>query len=131
MTVQGNMELVRSGYAAFAAGDMDALLELFSSDIVQTVPGSSPIAGAHKGAQNVLAMYGQLFERSGGTLRVELEDLMSDGGDRVVAVHRATAERNGETYDSREALLFTIVDGRVTEMQDFFTDIEASDSFWS
>jgi uncharacterized protein len=131
MTVQDNLELVRRGYAAFGAGDMDALLELFSPDIVQTVPGSSPLAGAHKGPQNVLAMYGQLFERSGGTIRVDLEDVMSDGGDRVIAVHQATAERNGETFSAREALLFTIVDGKVVEMQDFFTDIEASDSFWS
>jgi uncharacterized protein len=131
MTAQDNLELVRRGYAAFVAGDMDALLELFSPDIVQTVPGSSPLAGSHKGAENVLALYGQLFERSGGTLRVELEDVMSDGGDRVISVHQVTAERNGQTYSAREALVFTIVDGKVAEMQDFFTDIEASDSFWS
>jgi uncharacterized protein len=131
MTVQDNLELVRRGYAAFGAGDMDALLELFSPDIVQTVPGSSALSGSHKGAQNVLALYGQLFEMSGGTLRVDLEDVMSDGGDRTIAVHRVTAERNGETFSSREALLFTIVDGKVVEIQDFFTDIEASDSFWS
>jgi ketosteroid isomerase-like protein len=131
MTVQDNLDLVRRGYAAFGAGDADTLLELFSPDIVQTVPGSSALAGSHKGAQNVLALYGRLAELSGGTIRVELEDALSDGGDRVITVHQVTAERDGETYSAREVLLFTIVDGKVVEIQDFLADIEANDSFWS
>lgn len=131
MAVEDNLEVVRRGYAAFSAGDMATLSELFAPDIVHVVPGSSQLAGAHKGPQNVLAMYGKLAELSGGTVRVELEDVLSDGGDRVVAIHRATAERNGQTLTEREALLFTIVDGKVAEIQDFFADIERNDSFWS
>jgi uncharacterized protein len=105
--------------------------ELFAPDIVHAVPGSSAVSGAHKGPQNVLAMYGKLAELSGGTVRVELEEVLSDGGSRVIAIHRTNAERNGQTLSVREALLFTIVDGKVTEIQDFFGDIEAVDSFWS
>jgi ketosteroid isomerase-like protein len=131
MGVQENLELVRRGYAAFTAGNTAVLSELFAPDIVQNVPGSSPLAGAHKGPQNVLAMYGKLAELSGGTVSVELEDVLSDGGDRVIAIHRASAERNGQTLSEREALLFTIVDGKVAEIQDFLADIERSDSFWS
>jgi uncharacterized protein len=131
MSAEANLELVRRGYAAFSAGDTDTLIELFAPDVVQSVPGSSAISGDHKGPQNVLAMYGRLAEMAAGTLRVELEDVLSDGGNRVIAVHRASAERNGQPWSAREALLFTIVDGKVTEMQDFFIDIEATDSFWS
>jgi uncharacterized protein len=131
MAVRDNLEVVRRGYAAFSAGDTATLSELFAPDVVHVVPGSSPLAGAHKGPQNVLAMYGKLAELSGGTVRVELEDVLSDGGDRVIAIHRASAERNGQTLAEREALLFTIVDGKVAEIQDFFADIERNDSFWS
>lgn len=131
MGVQDNLELVRRGYAAFGAGDTATLSELFAPDIVHAIPGSAPISGAHKGPQNVLALYGKLAELSGGTLRVELEDVLSDGGDRVIAIHRGTAERNGEKLDQREALLFTIVDGKVADVQDFFPDIERNDRFWT
>jgi hypothetical protein len=131
MTVEDNYDVVRRGYAAFSAGDTDTLTELFAPDIVHTVPGSSAVSGAHKGPQNVLAMYGKLAELSGGSVRVELEDVLSDGGSRVIAIHRANAERNGQTLAVREALLFTIVDGKVTEIQDFFGDIEAADAFWT
>jgi len=62
---------------------------------------------------------------------VELEDLLSDGGDRVIAVHRATAERHGQKVTTREALLFTVVDGKVAEVQDFVTDIAAMSALWS
>ena len=120
------------GYAAFSAGDTDTLTELFAPDIVHAVPGSSAVSGDHKGPQNVLAMYGKLAELSGGSVRVELEDVLSGWRQRhVIAIHRADAERNGQTLAVREALLFTIVDGKVTEIQDFFGDIGAADSFWS
>jgi ketosteroid isomerase-like protein len=131
MTVEENFELVRRAYAAFNAGDADALVEVFAADIVHAVPGSSAIAGSHKGTQDVLTMYGRLAELSGGSVRVELEDLLSDGENRVVAIHRTTAERDGQTMSEREVLLITIVDGKVAEIQDFFTDIKRIDSFWS
>jgi uncharacterized protein len=131
MTVENNLELVRRAYAAFGAGDTDTLNELFAPDIVHIVPGSSAISGAHKGTQNVLAMYGKLAEMSGGSLRVELENVLSDGGDRVIAIHHTSAERNGQTLSVKEALLCTVVDGKVAEIQDFFADIKQVDAFWS
>ena len=131
MTVADNLELVRRAYAAFSAGDVDTLSGLMAPDIVHTVPGSSALSGAHKGLPDVLTLYGQLAERSAGTVRVELEDVLSDGGDRVIAIHLATAERAGKTLSAREALLFTIAGGKVAEIQDFFADIESNDLFWS
>lgn len=131
MSVEDNLELVRRGYAAFGAGDADTLSELFAPDIVHAVPGSSPLSGDHKGTPAVLALYGQLAELSGGSIRIELEDVLSDGGNRVIAIHRANAVRNDQTMSAREALLFTIVDGKVVEIQDFFAGIATIDSFWS
>jgi ketosteroid isomerase-like protein len=131
MTVQENLDLVRRGYAAFSAGDAEGLMAVFAPDIAHIVPGSGPISGAHKGVEAVLALYGQLAERSNGTMRVDLETVTSDGGDRVVAIHTATAERNGATITQRDALLFTISDGKVVEIQDFMEDIDANDAFWS
>ena len=131
MTVTENLDLVRRGYAAFSAGNAAGLKAVFSSDITHLVPGSSPMSGAFKGTESVLGLYGQLAELSDGTMAVDLETVMSDGGDRVIAIHTSTAERNGTSLTQREALLFTISDGKVVEIQDFFEDIEANDQFWS
>ena len=126
-----NIDIVRRAYAAFSAGDMDALLALFKPDVVHSVPGSGAISGDHKGPQEVLSLYGSLASLSDGTVRVELEDVLSDGGNRVVSIHSATATRNGVTRTTREALLITIDDGKVASIQDFFADIDAEDKFWS
>lgn len=131
MTGQDNVELVRKAYAAFSAGDMETLSQLYAADVSHTVPGTSPPAGAHKGLDNVMAMYGQLAELSGATMALVLEDVLSDGENRVFSVHQATATRNGKTLSAREALLVTIVDGKIAEIQDFFADVEANDAFWS
>lgn len=131
MSAEGNLETVRTGYAAFSRGDMDALMELYNDDAVHTVPGSSQISGAHKGKGSILALYGKLFELSGGTLRVQLEHVLTDGNNRVVSVHTSSMEKDGETYTQTEALLFTFVNGKVAEIQDFFTDIALNDRLFS
>ena len=126
-----NLELVRRGYAAFSAGDMETLKGLFKADIVHSVPGTSAIAGDHKGQDEVLAMYGNLFALSEGTMAVELEDVLSDGGDHVISIHKATASRNGETRVSRDCLLFMVEAGKIASIQDFFADLEGENQFWS
>jgi ketosteroid isomerase-like protein len=126
-----NVELVRRVYAAFSAGDVETLSKLLSADAVHVVPGNSPISGAHKGQESVLKMYGDLATRTNNTMKVELEEVLSNGSDQVIAVHRSTAERAGKKLNQREALLFTISNDRIVEIRDFFTDIAAQDAFWA
>ena len=131
MTVQENLDAVRRGYAAFTTGDIDTLRQLMAEDVVHFVPGTSAIAGAHKGIDSVLELYGQLVTLSNGSMTVELEEVLSNGADQVIAIHTGRATRNGKTIETREALLFTLRDGKVAEVQDFFTDIDEQDAFWS
>ena len=102
-----------------------------AADAAHIVPGKSELSGAHKGIDNILTLYAALGERSNGTLSIDLEDVVSDGGDRVVAIQTLRAEREGKKLEAREALLFTISAGRVVEIQDFFPDIDANDAFWA
>jgi ketosteroid isomerase-like protein len=131
MGVEQNLESVRQGYGAFSRGDMQSLLQLYDDDAAHIVPGSSKVSGAHKGKDNILALYGSLFDLSGGTLRVQLEHVMSDGDDRVIAVHTSSLEKDGESTTQTEALLFTFRDGKVIEIQDFFADIALNDRLFS
>jgi uncharacterized protein len=131
MTVEQDLETVRRGYAAFSSGDMETLMSLYNDDAVHIVPGESLVSGAHKGKDNILALYGKLFELSGGTIQIELDHVLSDGGNRVVAIHTSTLEMAGETHTQTEALMFTLADGKVAEIQDFFADIALNDRLFS
>ena len=131
MGVDQNLETVRAGYAAFVRGDMETLMSLYNDDAVHIVPGESQVSGAHKGKDSILGLYGKLFELSNGTLSIQLDHVLSDGGDRVVSIHTSSLEKDGETFTQTEALLFTLVNGKVAEIQDFFADIALSDRLFS
>jgi hypothetical protein len=131
MDVDQNLETVRKAYAAFVSGDMETLMALYNDDAVHVVPGSSKVSGAHKGKDSILGLYGSLFELSNGTLRIQLDHVLSDGGDRVVSIHTSTMEKDGETFTQTEALLFTLANGKVAEIVDFFADIALNDRLFS
>ncbi|MDQ1746859.1 MAG: hypothetical protein QOD07_1122 [Frankiaceae bacterium] len=121
--------LVRRGYTAFNAGDIPTLTALMAKDAVQRVPGTSAVAGDHKGIDAILAMYGQLAELTDGTVQAHLVDLHSDGHGHVVAVHVLTGTRNGITRASRGSILFTFVGEKISEMHELRAD-GAGDDAW-
>ena len=129
---QSNEDLVRQGYAAFAAGDMETLGSMMADDVVHDVPGNNQFTGEHKGRDELINLYGGLFDVSGGTYHAALESVEARGPDQVVSVHRGTAQREGKTLDTKETLTFTIEDGKITRIVSSFTpeDEAAEDSFW-
>jgi uncharacterized protein len=124
-----NAELFKSGYAAFQAGDLEKVRSLFADDIVWHVGGSSQIAGDYGGHQEVLGFFGKLAELSGGTFRVDIHDLLANDVHGVALV-TARAERDDQRLDAREANIFHLADGKVTEFWAFIEDQEAADKFF-
>jgi len=128
---EANEDIVRQGYAAFAAGDMETLRSLFAPDAVHVATGKSPIAGEYQGVDAILGYYGTLFELSDGTFAAELQSVRSEGDDTVVATHRDKGQRGGKTLDQDEDLTFTISDGKITRLVEKHSDQAAYDDFWS
>ena len=131
MAVEQNIETVRRGYQAFTTGDMETLMTFYRDDAVHSVPGSSKVSGDHKGKDAIVGLYGKLFELSNGTFNIRLEHVLSDGGNRIVAIHTGNMEKDGESVTQTEALLFTFVDGKISEIVDFFGDIELNNRLFS
>jgi ketosteroid isomerase-like protein len=130
MGAQEDAGLVRRGYEAFGAGDMDTLRGLFADDAVWHLGGSGGLSGDKQGLDAILAYFGELFTRSNGTIRVDLDDLI--GGDHhTVGFQRVHAERNGTAIDQRAALVFALKDGKVSEVHEFPEDTAKAADFWS
>jgi ketosteroid isomerase-like protein len=123
------MTLVRRGYAAFNSGDVETLLDLFSKDVVQHVPGHSPLAGTYKGPEAVLGYYGKLAELTDGTFRADLVDVHGDGSGHVCATHQISATRNGAKRVTRGAIMFTLVGDKVTDLLELHADLPGDDAF--
>jgi ketosteroid isomerase-like protein len=126
-----NAELVRRGYAAFNAGDMETLNELFHENASWHTPGSSPIAGDHVGRDDVFAQFGRYGGETGGTFKAELKWVATDDEGRVVGVHHNTAERNGKHLDTDACITFEIEDGQLVNGREHFYDLGNWDEFWS
>jgi uncharacterized protein len=124
-----NEDIVRKGYDAFTSGDMDSLKKMFTADFVHHVPGSSQLSGDHNGPDGAIALYGKFFELSGGTLKVDLRGMKSDG-DKVAATQWSTAERSGKKLDQQEVLTFSVEDGKMARLDEQPSDQAAYDDFW-
>ncbi|MBQ1088174.1 nuclear transport factor 2 family protein [Streptomyces sp. B93] len=131
MAEHAHAQLVRKGYEAFVRGDMDTLRGLIAADCTHHVPGSHPLSGDFKGQDAIIDMYGRLAQETGGTMRVELMNVMVDGRGHAVAVHHFQAERGGKKYDDTGCLIFRIVGDKVTDLDECVGDIDKADEFWA
>lgn len=127
---QKNVEMVRTGYAAFSAGDMATLSGLFAQDAVWHSPGSGAMSGPKQGRDAILAFFGETMARSNGTFTVSLRDL-AGSDERVYALHHAHAEREGKVIDYDAVNVFDVRDGVVTKVREFSQETGESDAFWA
>lgn len=99
-----NIEIVKRGYQAFTAGDVDTLMSLFDDDIEWVQPGESAISGTYHG-KGELAGYLQRLGEKAPT--VSPHRFIADG-DTVVVLSEATV--GGET--SQDVEVYTLRDGK-------------------
>ena len=106
---QKNIELVKKGYEAFSAGDVDTVMSLFDDNIEWVQPGDSAISGTYHGKAELGQYLSRLAEKS---VTVKLNRLLADG-DTVVALTEVTVgDETGEDAD-----VFTIRDGKTVRVQ--------------
>ncbi len=122
-------DTIRRGYQAFGEGDMETLGSLYTADVVQRQPGNNLTSGEHKGVDNVLGLYRQLFELSGGSFSVDLKSVKLQG-DKVVSVHHAKGTREGKTLDADETIEFTFSGDKISRLDLTYADEAAEDAFW-
>jgi uncharacterized protein len=125
-----NEELLRRGYAAFAAGDLDTVLGVFAGDIEWHVSGRSEISGNYHGHQEVLGFFGKIMELTGGTFRLEVHDVLANDTHGVVLA-TVYAERDGKPFEMREAHTWHLAGGKATEFWTFAEDSAETDEFFS
>ena len=125
-----NEDLLRRGYEAFAAGDLNTVLEIFDADIVWHVGGSNQTSGDYHGHQEVMGFFGKLMELSGGTFHLEIHDILANDTHGAVLV-TAHGERDGQTLAVREANIWHLANGKATEFWALADDQAALDKFFA
>ena len=130
MTDQPHIGVFQRAMAAFTAGDMEALAEVFHPDVVWHLGGRGPLSGGYQGREATFEMFARDFELSGGTYRPQLHDVLANDAHTVALLH-ATASREGKKLDMDYAIVFHISDGKIIEGWELWADQATYDEFWS
>jgi limonene-1,2-epoxide hydrolase len=122
-----NVELILRMYKYFESGDLDKIrTELFDTDIVWRVPGHHPLAGAHRGGDQVLGFLGQMA----GT-GIEFADLhfgeLDDG--TVIEKHLGHGRIGDDVVDLPAAVTYGIVDDKIADVRVHSGDQHTLDRF--
>jgi ketosteroid isomerase-like protein len=117
-------EIVEELGRRFRAGDTQGAMALYDPDVRVEQPASLPHGGEHRGADGLAAMGAQFARHWDRTIgAAELLDC----GERVVQLTTQTwtARTTGRAATVDVVELFTIVDGRITEIRVFQQDTAA------
>ena len=127
---QASVERLRRGYAAFSAGDMATVRELLAPDTVWHILGHSALAGDYKGVDAVFGFFGQLMQRSEGSYKIDVHDILANDQHGVVLTNEH-GDKNGTKFESHGVhVVHFDSEGRVKEFWGFLGDQAAADAFF-
>ena len=111
MSRDENVESTKKGYAAFAAGDLEAALKDFDDDIEWVQPGNSVVSGTYHGKGEVA----ELLAKFAGKQFATTPNRFVGDGDVVVVLTDVTIE--GENAVGAD--VFTFRDGKIVKAESF------------
>jgi len=124
-----NAELMRRGYAAFAAGDLATLRELIAPNIVWHAPGRGPVSGTYKGIDELMELFATLGELTDSSLHIELHAALADD-EHVSCLQIMRASRGERRLHSEGALVAHVHEGRLREVWVLHGDQDIVDAFF-
>ena len=125
-------DVVRAGFAAFAAGDLAAFGDLFHADATWNHRNDDRLGGVHHGRDGILAFIAESGQLTQGTLRAVPAAVMADGDGRVAVLVRVSGTRpDGRSFDDTQVLLFAVECGHVRSVDQFVGEPAAVKAFWT
>ncbi|BAV41825.1 nuclear transport factor 2 family protein [Mycobacterium ulcerans] len=104
-----NIERIRQGYAAFAAGDIEKMMSLFDDNIEWVQPGESEISGTYHGKGEFGQFLARLAEKS---TTATPHKFLADGDMVVALTDVSVGQERGQDAD-----VYTLRDGKVVRVQ--------------
>jgi ketosteroid isomerase-like protein len=125
-----NLEIARTGYEAFANGDLATVSDLLSNDIVWHARGNNPLSGDYEGKDAVLGYLGRLMQETGGSFKNDVHDILAND-EHGVALVTASATRGGKSIEGHVVHVFHISGGKIEEFWSIPERQGVFDDFWS
>jgi ketosteroid isomerase-like protein len=131
-TTATDVEIVRTGFAAVAAGDMAGFAAMFHPDATWNHRNDDRLGGVKEDVDAIVGFLGESMELTAGTLRPVPEIYLPDGDGHVAVLTQISATRpDGRSFDDTQILMFTLEQGRVRAVDQFVGDPRAVTEFWA
>lgn len=125
-----NVILLEKLYQDFSKGDLQAVLAACGDQITFQVPGKSKLAGKYTKATFGQDFAMKLHELSGGTLKIEVHDILaSDLHATVLATDRLI--REGKSIELRTVHVWRFDAGKPIAWYEYPRDLYQFDAIWS
>ena len=125
-----NERLLRSGYAAFASGDLATIERMFHPGVIWHAQRLGQLGGDHIGWPAVADFFGRSMQLMRGTFHIDVIEVLTNATGGAVVV-QSMGERDSKRLNDRQVHLFHVENGQVTEIWQFVGDGHAAEAFWS
>jgi uncharacterized protein len=131
VSADSNVKAVRRFTDAQQLGDAAVLMDLLADDVVWHVPGRNLLSRDYVGKAEVAGFWGRARELSGGTVRIDLIEVLG-GENYAIALVRVFAEREGRSLGGQfQAFTYRLEGGKIAEFWFMVQDRYTVDAFWS
>ncbi len=129
-----NARLVRDFHDAqnrfYAGGAQAPVARMLADDVVWHVPGRSPLAGEHRGREEVLGYFVRRRDLAHTSFRIDVRGVIADD-ERAVILVGGEVQHRGETLVWGTVATFRLEDCRVAECWVVPHDQQVFDQIWS
>lgn len=115
---EDNITTIRKAYVAFNRGNIPAVLTMLSADVDWYTPEELPYGGSCWGPAEVVAALGHLAETF-EEYRLEVEEVLPAGADRVLVLGRSHAAVRGATTVAGFAHVWTLHEGKARTYRNY------------
>jgi ketosteroid isomerase-like protein len=124
-----NVDIITEAYAAFAVGDIPAVLQTFAHDIEWTEAAGFLYAGTYVGPDAILE---NVFMRMGTEwdgYQVKPESLIGEG-DQVAALgwYQGTYKQTGRSFEARFVHWWKVRDGKISSFEQIVDSVKTHEA---
>jgi ketosteroid isomerase-like protein len=127
--VSGNVEVTQAAYAAFARGDIPAVLASMDPKVEWTDAEGFPYGGTYVGPDAVSANVFRRLPQEWDGFGADAEEFI-DAGDIVfvLGTYRGTAKATGKSFRARFCHVWRLRDGKLARFEQFTDTLKVNDA---
>ncbi len=131
MSAAENKKLIQQAFAAWAAGEMNAVFNLLADDVRWTVIGSTRVSRSYQSKREFVEGAVQpLTAQLATPIKPTVLDVIADGEKVAVQWDGRASAKNGKPYNQRYCWVMRLEGGRVREGIAYL-DTELISQLWS